>query len=91
MRYFLELVEATHNRVLGALVRWVDSTYGQLPEDFAEAFSDASEVRSGLRSITNAVAGRRPSVAAKAVEGYFERSGAKLVATARATFDPQAP
>lgn len=86
MSFFLQLVGATHNGVLGALVRWIDATYGQLPEEFAGAFGDGAEVRQGLRGITRAVARRQPNAAARAVTAYFESSGARLTEAGRSVF-----
>lgn len=89
MDFFRVLVAATHNQVLGALLRWVDATYGQLPDDFADAFDDPAELGAGLATITDAVADRDSLSAGSAVERYFERSGARLSATAHAKFAPR--
>lgn len=80
MTYFVHLVDATGNQVLGALVRWVDATYGQLPEIFATAFEDGAPVVDGLARITAAVASREPDTAGQAVEAHFEATAAAIAA-----------
>ena len=89
MAFFMILVGSTHNRVLAALVRWVDATYGQLPDEFADAFADIDQVTAGLRRITEAVAKRRPAAASRAVEQYFDTSGARIVRAVQSAFTDQ--
>jgi DNA-binding FadR family transcriptional regulator len=87
MGFFLILVAATHNRVLASLVRWVEATYGQLPEEFAGAFADADAVDPSLRRIADAIARHKPGPAGKAVEQYFATSGDRLLQAALAALD----
>ncbi len=87
MAYFVHLVAATGNQVLGALVRWVDATYGQLPDIFAPAFEEGAWVVAGLERITRAVNAGHPAAAGRAVEAHFEATASAIAAAV----EPPAP
>lgn len=84
LRFFAVLVEATRNRPLSGLIRWVEATYGAVPETFSSAFEDAGAVTAGLSRVLQAVELGDPDEAGRAVEDYFEDSGRRLVAAATA-------
>ncbi|MDZ7732920.1 MAG: GntR family transcriptional regulator [Acidimicrobiia bacterium] len=88
LTFVAALVDATGNRALRVLVRWVESTYGVAPDVFAEAFADAEAVESGLRRILTNVARGHERGAAAAMEDYLRASGERLeqaLATTRRT------
>lgn len=82
--FFTVLIGATRNRPLAGLIRWVEATYGAVPESFAAAFDDREDVVAGLDRVIEAVERGDGEVAARAVEEYFEASGRRLVAAASA-------
>jgi GntR family transcriptional regulator, transcriptional repressor for pyruvate dehydrogenase complex len=77
--YFAHLVDATHNRPLRTLLRWVEQAYGRSGRSFTAAFADGPSIVAGLRRITDAVRTGEPAAAQVAMSDYTMASAARML------------
>jgi DNA-binding FadR family transcriptional regulator len=80
MVWFAALVEATHNRALIMLVRWVATAYGGTATSFEPAFDDGDTIARDLRRVVTAIERGQPAAAEKAMAAYATTSGARMLA-----------
>ncbi len=83
LAFFSCLVDATANRPLLVMMRWLEELYGATAPLFSAAFTDPRPVLADLRRVRTAVAGRRPDDAEDAVRRYADRSGRRLLAAVK--------
>ncbi len=83
LAFFSQLVDATANRPLQVMMRWLEQLYGATAPLFRDAFENRRPVLAGLRLVLDAVASRDAGAAEAAVRRYAERSGRRLLAAAR--------
>lgn len=80
MAWFAALVEATRNRALIMLVRWVATAYGGTASAFEPAFDDGHAIAGDLARVVDAIERGRPAAAEKAMAAYAATSGARMLA-----------
>lgn len=80
MMWFATLVEATHNRALIMLVRWVATAYGSTATSFEPAFDDGATIARDLGRVLTAIERGRPAAAERAMVAYATTSGARMLA-----------
>lgn len=80
MTWFGRLVEASHNRALILLVRWVERAYEGASAPFEAAFRNLSVVVQGLDAVVTAVGAGRADDAEQAMLAYAATSGALMLA-----------
>lgn len=78
LAWFACLVEATRNRALILLLRWIWRAYGDTGNSFEAAFHDAAEIAAGLDGVVDAVARHRPRAAEAAMAAYARSSGERM-------------
>ncbi|MCX7620623.1 MAG: GntR family transcriptional regulator [Acidimicrobiales bacterium] len=83
LAWFSSLVDATRNRALILLVRWVWAAYGGAAASFESAFANPRRIARELAQVTNAVANHEVGEATSALMSYARASGRRLVKAAR--------
>jgi DNA-binding FadR family transcriptional regulator len=80
MAWFAALVDASHNRALTLLERWVARAYSGAAAHFESAFADADGLVRGLAEVVRAVEAHEPSAAERAMLDDATRRGALMAA-----------
>lgn len=88
LAFFSALVEATGNRPLQVMMRWLEELYGATAPLFQRAFDDHAAVEADLEAIVRGVTGGDRTAAREAVDAYAARSGERLRRAVREGLDP---
>ncbi|ODR11165.1 GntR family transcriptional regulator [Mycolicibacillus koreensis] len=81
--FFDVLIQATGNRALALLYRWVQQAFGGREHQLTAAYRDGDAVVAGLTRIVAAVTSHDPDAAATAVEQYARDSALRMIAAAQ--------
>lgn len=88
LSFFTVLVEASGNRPLQVMMRWLEELYGATAPLFVSAFTSGEEIATGLEPIIGAVRTGDAVAAGEAAARYARWSGLRLLDAVRSGHGP---
>lgn len=79
LTFFVQLVDAAHNRPLRTMLRWTEQAYGPAGQPFTAAFDDPLSIARDLERILRSVRSGDPEAAATEMSRYAATSAARML------------